>query len=149
MSIRYDIMETLRSEAQKIMTDANYPVTVQEISDFDLNVTTQDSFKTPLLMIGDTGVETLEVENGGKQRFSLELMFRIFVKADTKDNLWEALNNGIAVVKKFVNSDPALHSQALALLYVSSRINRFDKDTVAADAIIDARLVYWSTVGTY
>jgi len=149
MSVRNDILQELLTKVGDLKDSDLYPTVLSEISTFDENVTSVAHRSVPMLQLIDTGQEDLEVDDGAQQRFSLQLAFVLYVKSETKEEIWEKLNLALTSVRQFIFSDPTIHANALALLYQGIQDHAFHKDGKQAQSVIYARLIYCCDSGSY
>lgn len=151
MSVRETILDGLVTAFETAVKgdDRAYQAGIKQVSRFDENLLTKKSWESPLVMFVDTGEEVHLVQDITSDRFAAALYIRGFVKEASEAKALEALNNVIADVKRFLNSEPSVCTEMLAVRYVGSEANRFDADKFTADCIIGARVVYVCTRGTY
>ena len=69
MSIRYNILNALKEGFESIQENANYEIAIAEVSQFDEAILTEEDHNVPLLMIIDTGKETLPVRDSTHYRY--------------------------------------------------------------------------------
>lgn len=148
MSIRNTILDNLKTALEAVKDDATYDINIHRVSLFDENVLMQKAQDLPLVVILDTGKESL-IYDGTNYRYRLEIVLRGVIDADTSSGVTEQLNNMVATLKKFVDSEPSLGSNALKFRIAEVVGNRYDEDKKLADTIVRCELVYWCVAGTF
>jgi len=150
MSVRNDILKELISGFNVIRTSSSYAVTLNDdVVGYDENVLTKGKYKTPCIMIRDTGNEQRLIDDGTNTRFAFDVDIIGFVRTQSWAKVQENTNAIVAAVKQYINSGPDLGDYVLALQYVEGLGVDYDQQGGLGSVGIRARVIYWCTNGTY
>lgn len=149
MAVRETIIAGIETAFVAIKGDTTYPSNIRKVSRFDENVLQATDWQSPLVMILDPGVEEMRVRDATNFQFSMDILIRGFVKADSEAVALSELNNLIATIKQLIETDPSLGSNSLRWLFIGLEGNRYSKDDKIADTIIRTRVIYWTTTSSF
>lgn len=151
MSIRNDIYDALLADMDNIRTDG----TTYADSDVKRLVSYQDNFEnefndaTPLLMVIDQGNDQTVQRDDGQTRYTFDIAVWGYVARHNWDRTRQELNGITADVKKWVDSEPSIHSQMLALNYVEATSLQYDPVKQRGLVGITLAIIYYADNGTY
>lgn len=148
MSVRAEILTALADSFKAAVAGADYGGAIVDAERWAKNINEIPKDKMPFVAIIDNGKETKLVEDATHIRWSLGIEFWSVVSAEDKDESLDKINDVIADVKKFCSSNPALHTNVLA-------VQLGDVSTVAigdskiAFCIVGASIIYACEKGTF
>ncbi len=150
MSTRSDIVGNLETSLVSVKDDLSYPTMVASVAVFDQNVLLVEKYKTPLIIIDDTGAEEIVVRDATHYRKITDIYFRGFVRTDTSKTIHADINKVQAFIEQYVDSSPALGDNVLDFQLVGAEQHRYDDGDgrFCADVVVLTRIIYWQTVGS-
>ena len=149
MSIRNTILTNLQTAIKAIEDDSDYELNIHRVSLFNENILKVQPHDVPMVMIIDTGKESIPVYDGTDYRYRWEVILRGVVNTDTAGSVHEDLNKMISILKQVIDAGPSLGDNALKIRIVEVVGNRVDEDRKLADTIIRCEIVYWCVAGTF
>lgn len=126
MSTRNDILNNLLDALAVMKDDATYECHIRQIVPFRENALDKLRGDLPMLMVLDTGNEQILCEDSTHWRFAFDVEIQGFVIGDSSLDTQQRLNEILAGLQRFVNSDPDLGSAVLAIDYTEGLPHLFD-----------------------
>jgi len=154
-SIRSAVLAGLKTALEGVQSDTDYPIHIQEVSEFEEMTLIKQTEANALVMVIDTGAEELQAQDSTHYRYSVDIILRGYVQSDTEAALPTKLNNMIAGIKKFIDntSGSTIHSACKAIQYLGGDVIRYDqgegRTRPRGDVLIKAQLIYVCAAGTF
>lgn len=147
--VREDILSKVHSTLNDLREDSSYPLTVASVFRYDKNVTTEADFRSPMIMVLDPGEDEERHQDDTHYRYWMPITIRGFIRNDTSIDMQQQLNLLISFIKQWIDSVPDLGSDVADIRFLNGAANRFSEDDSVADCIINARITYWATAGSF
>ena len=150
MSIRAEILEEIQIDLDRLLDD-DVSFVFAEHSELPRNITSPTALaksKTPLLLVGDLGVERLVTRAPDGSRFAAEFLLRPLVSPDSPADIWNQLSDSIFAIRDWLHlapTDAQIHANVTRFIYSNTRINRISEQLLAGDSLIEATLHYYES----
>jgi hypothetical protein len=151
MSTRATIIANLQTALEAVKDKTSYPLQGVVVKPFVVNALTEDRDQTPLLMIEDTGRETLPVRGrDGYYRKWMFLIFRGYVRVDHEEDLHTEISDMQAFIEQFADSSPSLGSDVkeLQLGEPENQFFQVQGTSNAALVLVPAVIIYRQQIGS-
>ena len=152
MSVRETILDGMVTAFESAIeggSESGYNAGIREVRRNEENLLTKRATETPIVMFIDSGQESLIVQDTTHDRRAGIIFIKGFVKATFEKLALESLNNIIADILRFLDSDPFIATELLTLKYIGSEENAFDPAGAAASCVLRAKITYVCGRGTY
>jgi hypothetical protein len=150
MSVRATILQNLETALNAIKSDTSYALTPATVSRFEESAPVKAQWKFPLVIIVDSGPETLVAQDDTDYHFLMTVGLLGFVKTDTADQLQDKLNELITMLKQFVNSQPSLGTNVMSFTLEGIQSNIYETKTEnIASTLVTTRIRYWCQAGSF
>lgn len=125
-STRSEIIDSLQTLLEDLKTNPDYPVNIRTISTFYENYLTIEKDKTPLLMVIDSGNDTVIVEDNEKTQWGVNIVLLFYLSGRSWIETQLETSGFIESVQKFVELNPTIHDNAIKLKFVESEGIQYD-----------------------
>jgi len=151
MSIRNDIYDALLDSIDAIRTDGTTYASsdVQRVVSYAANFEREFHDATPLLMVIDQGNDQTVQRDDDQTRYTFDIEVWGYVAKHNWDRTRQELNGILADVKTWVDGEPSIHSQLLAVNFVEAAPVQYDPAKERGLVGITLAVIYYTDNGTY
>lgn len=148
MSIRNDVVSDFIDAFKTAVAGSTYSGAVKTVSSWIENYQTEAKGRTPVVMVADRYPERMLVEDATHIRFALEIGCVVYVTGDNWTRCQELLNDAIADLKKFADSDPTIDN-VLRVRIGQIMEHSYSEATREAWGAVTILVDYQTTKGTF
>ncbi|MBD3403519.1 hypothetical protein GF420_11530 [candidate division GN15 bacterium] len=128
-----------------LVNSTDYEVRAVSVIPYDENYLIETG---PLVMIIDSGIESLVTQDQDNIRYSVQVDFHAYAKGESFSDAQAKVNGLVDAIRAWINSGPSLGSNVLSFKFVEGTDTIIDGDDYKLRSVLRTRIVYYVAKST-